>query len=414
MNITKISKSSLILNFSYLAIVLLLLHSANVFLFWGVSRALIYTILFTFVLITLPKTLGKKLNSRTEVIASLLIFISYLVCFFPMRPLDSLDAYVILPLVMLVLLNIKEIHLIKSIDMLMLILAFVSFSAFFVFIFNIIGFDPPWTRIEQNFRSFQSNYYKLYFGSIVLNTQVFGGGAITFIRTSGILPEPGHYAVICSALLLAQGMSFEKRRQKLVLLGGFLTFSPFFYIFISIFAFLKIFILVNEKKIRPSLMIAFIFILMMIPSLFSVAPQNLKDRFLYDNLIAMKSSGGILEVLNKRSKNFEYFYDNLSIKQKVVGMGKNLSDSSAIEEGTSYSDYRGFIAKHGIIGLALIVFSICYLLVFKTKRFDQKILIIIFFLLVLTHRSWMVTQIWFPVFIFAAASFNNTKNRSSD
>ena len=372
-------------------IVLFILSTANAFFIWYFDSTLYYAVFFVGMpFVTFGVFQFRKIVIKHAIFPFLLLLL-YLYIMIPFREYDSTGFSFLFcfTLFFLFFINYKDTR--KIIDLLAIVIAVVACSASIVFFFNLIGIDLPWIRLPQNFRSNAYDYYRLYPGSLVLSEQVWRLGYSTIVRTSGILREPGHFAMFCGAVLVADGFTFSKKRYGLIALGGFLTMSPaFFLLFILGYLITMSNNCINIFKVGINITLLLIGFVVAIQA----APEELYHRLVIKNTEAFHV-GGIQGVLNRRTHgSFEQFYEKLTFQERLVGLGSQVFENTGYHDAQA-SDYRGFVSKNGYIALMLL-FGLFLYIAFKSNNKRTGWLIFVFFAIVATHRSWMLTQVWFP------------------
>lgn len=368
---------------------MLILASAGFFLFWNtITTITIGFLFFVFSLLSI-KAINKKLSYNKFLLIVILVF-SLLVIQIPFRKHEPLGFGFVSSLFFLYFLLLDKRELIKISDALAILLAFVSFSAFIVFILSIFGVTIPSLQIGQSFRANPEDFYIVYPGSIVLSTQVWDLGLGKFVRTSGVLKEPGHFAILCALVLTCSGFSMKKRRYFYVTLGGLLTFSPAFYIYIFVVYFFSRFSFVKTVLFVFSLFILAIFYN------YNLIPEQLANRVFF-NYLEVYNNEGLMAIVESRSgSQFKWFYDNISMVDKVIGMGSKAVEHSGY--GTNSSDYRAFIVNRGFIGvLSMLLFY--FLLLRKVKNKSLLFSMCFFILLTFMHRSSFLIELWYIVLV---------------
>ena len=111
-------------------------------------------------------------------------------------------------------------------ESLQLIFAVLGALSALVVILLALGVELPYYLLQGWVRSEKGVFFYVYPGAVVMNSQVFSGmfGG-TWVRSSGIFVEPGHYGVVAGLLVASNGLSLRTLRSKLVFLGGVSTFS---------------------------------------------------------------------------------------------------------------------------------------------------------------------------------------------
>lgn len=332
-----------------------------------------------------------KKVGKSQIYAAITVASAYLLVSLPFRKYDEGGLSFLFSAALLSTFMLPHEKVKKVVDLLALLTAISSISACLVVIANIIGIDLPWYRLSQDFRTNPNDFYRLYPGSVVLSTQIWDIGHGTFVRTSGLLREPGHFAMLCAGLLIANDFSIKKTRYKWTLMGGVLTISPAFIVILGVGLLFK-----RSNKYPASLrwMVVFLMIAGGAVAFAFFAPKALHERIVTDNLEHFEQAG-VEGVLDARSRGqFYNFYNRISFQDKILGLGSGVLDAYGFYDAQG-SDYRSFLARKGLISVIILLFSMLALMrIGYGNRFNYG-MAFMFFCVVLAHRSWMLIQPWF-------------------
>lgn len=376
--------------------IILLLLSQFV-LFWNTPTALIVFTMSTLILfqiIAFPSLVSVSKVGALVLASTVLL---YLFVYLPFRRFDTFGLRSLQVFVILVL-GVLRSHIVDRIMRVICIFcAGVAASAIIVFVVYFVGGTLPSIRLGQNFRSNPTDFYLLFPGSIVLSTQFFSNGIGSIVRTSGFMREPGHFAIFCASVILFYRLDLSRWSTRLVAIGGFLTFSPFFYIFMV----LRLIVLARSKAIFFYISaVAFIFAL--IYFIFPFLPESLQIRYFYQYTDAYMV-GGWESVMNQRTRSdFDTFYNTLSMNEWLIGLGQNAAEANYYFNAHS-SDFRGFIVTNGLIS-AILLNCLYFLICFHQGFTRLGFALFMVFLLVFAHRTGFATSIWFLIFTYWASS----------
>ncbi len=211
-------------------------------------------------------------------------------------------------------------------------------------------------------------------------------------RACGMMKEPGHFAVILGFIYLIDRYQGRKINFWLVLCG-ILTFSSNF-ILIALFTELhNIFKMRNVKKVLKWILLA----ILVIYIIYLFLPSDIQDQIYYliygrnleKVMDILASSSSINEALDERASDLPLaIYNKMSFTEMIVGIG-------GFDTAYCLSDYRGMIMATGIIGLALSIFM--YLILIRNAHRALAFSLLMSFVLILMHRSWML---YFPYIFF--------------
>lgn len=406
----KTLERSVFYRISILLVAIFILSTGKAVFAWPLGSTQMVFAVFSPIIITLSLlTVDYRSIPVVQFSAASAVVLVYLSILMPVRQFDSGSLSFLMPLLIAPIMLMRDRHIRRILDAIALLVAISSVSALAVFLVNLVGLDLPWVRLGQNFRFNSSDYYRLYPGSLVLSTQIWDVGPITIIRTSGLFREPGHMAMISSGILVANGMDLSRRRYKLTLVGGLLTMSPAFFGLVSVFALLKFF---GSWRERLRIIIAVPLLAALGLGFVFIAPEALYERIVGNNL-SMFLQGGMYEVFNERTRgDFDDFYPLLSFSDRLFGIGIGAFAGSGFED-TTVSDYRGFIVMFGIRSLLALAGLILFLGL-RSNSNRQLAMSLVFFCVVALHRSWMMTSMWFPLFLaFGAILAFHEKRRPS-
>lgn len=365
-------------NLGAFGLALFLALSAGLAYFFKIPNGILYAVAFllsAFFLVFGGST--SKVKRIDAYLAGALLFV-LIFSIAPFREFDPFGIGVIVAFFVYFILIQPDSVLYKTVDFLALFCAVSAVSAFFVLLFTFLGADLPHIILSQDFRNNPNDYYKLYPGSLMLSTQGWGEGTGRVVRTSGFLREPGHFAILCAMVLVANRLEITRLRYKLVLMGGILSLSPAFYlIYFTSYILMKF----SLRKIL------YLFIVLLVLAFigFRILPEDLQYRLLLGYFQAF-SEGGINQAIESRGRGeFSLFYSSLDYYTLLLGLGARAPEAFGFFDAHS-SDYRSFIVRSGYIAL-LFWIGLVIVLAFRTRQIGMGMTIIATFLLILFHRS---------------------------
>ncbi len=149
----------------------------------------------------------------------------------------------------------------------------------------------------------------------------------------------------------------------------------------------------NVKKVLKWILLA----ILVIYIIYLFLPSDIQDQIYYliygrnleKVMDILASSSSINEALDERASDLPLaIYNKMSFTEMIVGIG-------GFDTAYCLSDYRGMIMATGIIGLALSIFM--YLILIRNAHRALAFSLLMSFVLILMHRSWML---YFPYIFF--------------
>ncbi len=286
-----------------------------------------------------------------------------------------------------------------------LVTSFYYFRKFHLFIalFSIIIFflgvvvDIPHYTISgvTNIMTGTEYYYKVY-GFIVSSTNtIYNIGGLNIARICGIYQEPGHFATYLGILIFIEKLVFN-RVSKLFIIAGVLTFSPIFYIALTLIFLYNMIIKKSLKEMRLYL-IGIVGLII----IFTTVSKSFTDQ-IWQLAIGRNISGGdMLERLNERTNIHTLMRYNRFIETPEVWYGRG---ADYVDKYGIFSDFRGYVFKYGIIGLVLSVLLFLKIIM-HSKAFSYLFLMLPFGLLIYLQRSWMLSSVYIYMLLFISYLF---------
>lgn len=238
-----------------------------------------------------------------------------------------------------------------------------------IFVFNLLGVDFSHTLIEP-LNALKNGYYKCYYGAVVFASNVESYGGILFTRLCGMYDEPGVPGTICGIILMIEKLDFKKNHiNKILLIGGLLSFSMAFYILL----------LINMLVNRKFKFFVFIILVLTVLNFSSFNKQyGVFDKILFERIMIsdFKLSGD-----NRTSSTLDYAYDHfLSSDLATILMGKGQGYvRDHVDDGGS-SSYKILIFERGLIFFILYLLLIALFYYKNTNSFKNYYILLAIYL----------------------------------
>ncbi|MGX1753729.1 hypothetical protein [Sphingobacterium sp. NPDC055346] len=254
-----------------------------------------------------------------------------------------------------------------------------AISSIVLFVLLLLNIDLPYYRIEGfTLPMAGGDYYRLY-GFIVSSTNtLYNFGGLTFARACGPFLEPGHFGIYLGLVLCGEKILIGKTNLWLNI-AGFFTFSPAFILIFLLLIFYDFIVLKQFKNLKVYLIILLSIVILIL----NISPE-MRENIWYLAVDRNVESEGDSVWDDRSDQNARVLYDKLSkTPEIIVGKGTEfLADIGML------SDLRGFILKHGLLGLFL-SFLICIVILSRAKKLSQLWIYLPVIVLVFSHRSWM-------------------------
>lgn len=378
--------------------------STNPFILWTLMPSVFYLLL---ILLIYPVSymLGQlgELKYTQDRVALFFILAAFVL--FSFLPINGRGFYWARILLFIPMFNIifysSDVYL-KIFQIFKKLMIIISVFSILIFTLLLIGVNPesiPHYKVEGfTIPMLRKNDYYRIFGFIVSSTNtIYEFGGVTFARACGAFLEPGHFAIY-----LGITMSIDKlinnKINVLLLIAGFITFSPAFLI---IFLLIIVYDIVIKRKFK---LLIYISVVMLIILFVIVKDEVLREK-LYYLAIERTIVDGIKETLDERtSKKAYYAYHNLmTAKDLVFGKGfKYVEDLGVL------SDVRGFLIKYGFIGLILSI--LINMTIFLRGKFRSIFLFVPIIILIFLHRSWMYGSPYIYLLVFIGINIYHSGN----
>ena len=204
-------------------------------------------------------------------------------------------------------------------------------------------------------------------------------------RFHGPYDEPGVVGTFCSIILCVNKFNLRKVENVICLIAGICSFSFFFTIVVSVYAFFYYGFIERNNKL--------LLLLLVIGSVFYLKTKD--DELIYNTLwhrFEYNQDEKKIEGINRMSDEADVFYNNLSFTEYMFG-GDEEKYQKVVEGSASY---KSVIVSNGVI--FLILYLSFYILYAKSKA--TKRLAFILFLFVLLGNTFQRPDIYGAVNFF--------------
>ena len=215
----------------------------------------------------------------------------------------------------------------------------------------------------------------------------------------GVFAEPGHFGIYIGLMLAIEKFNFYEKRNLLLLITGFLTFSTAFY---GIFCLGVLYKLLKYKRITTD-------IIRIVAVLFFTAITLLffSDRFvetIYGRVVENKREevSGVVDLLDNRvpDSHITKFESFIHSHDALVGLGYDNDEMVG-------TNWRGVVYRFGIIGtviMLLLIFSIA-----RKGSMKYGFLLAAIALLIVAHRAYLMFSPAIYMMLLTAVYVNRTK-----
>ncbi len=275
----------------------------------------------------------------------------------------------------------------------------ISVFAIVFWVLNAMGVPLIYYKCTPAFRTESVlDNYRIYGPvlSLYRGNMPIGGG---IERICGVFAEPGHFGIYIGLMLAIEKFNFYEKRNLLLLITGFLTFSTAFY---GIFCLGVLYKLLKYKRITTD-------IIRIVAVLFFTAITLLffSDRFvetIYGRVVENKRElvcGVVVFVDNivpdSHITKFESFIHS---HDALVGLGYDNDEMVG-------TNWRGVVYRFGIIGtviMLLLIFSIA-----RKGSMKYGFLLAAIALLIVAHRAYLMFSPAIYMMLLTAVYVNRTK-----
>ncbi len=290
-----------------------------------------------------------------------------------------------------------------------IIILFFAFFSILIFITLLLNLNDsiPYIEIEGMSNIHRISGVNLHIHGFIVS--IFNTNTSEYLlRACGPLQEPGHFAIVIGIVMFIDRM-LANRINFILLICGILTFSPAFVI---IFVISEIYHFVMNRKNKQikttkrnnKIKIASASIAIVLITSIIVLNHNLREKVWYmlyernleKTLSTLFVEKSVEEGLNERinSSGMAYF-EQFKTSPKIW-----FGDENWESGGVVLSDYRGMLARIGIVGLFFsLISSISSLLRASIK---QSAFILPIIAIIYLHRAWMFLSPYI-VFLFFIA-----------
>lgn len=281
-------------------------------------------------------------------------------------------------------------------------LLFIVISGYSIVVFFLlfIGLDLPYYRVDgfTMVTQYNNDFYRVYGLAVSSTNTVYNVYGFTIARLMGPFQEAGHFAIYLGIILSIEKILYDKI-SKVLVIAGFLTFSPAFLV---IFALIMSYDLIIRKRIKLLIGSAvFISIIFLVVLTDPAAQETLYYLTIGRNFEGIELSN----VLDDRTGGYALMAYTQLAQTSQVFMGKGLGSTESIG---MLADYRGLIFKIGLFGTILSI--ILFFILFVNENKKILFLLVPIILLVLAHRSWMFEGPYLYALILLAINSFKYKN----
>ena len=275
----------------------------------------------------------------------------------------------------------------------------ISVFAIVFWVLNAMGVPLIYYKCTPAFRTESVlDNYRIYGPvlSLYRGNMPIGGG---IERICGVFAEPGHFGIYIGLMLAIEKFNFYEKRNLLLLITGFLTFSTAFY---GIFCLGVLYKLLKYKRITTD-------IIRIVAVLFFTAITLLffSDRFvetIYGRVVENKREevSGVVDLLDNRvpDSHITKFESFIHSHDALVGLGYDNDEMVG-------TNWRGVVYRFGIIGtviMLLLIFSIA-----RKGSMKYGFLLAAIALLIVAHRAYLMFSPAIYMMLLTAVYVNRTK-----
>ncbi len=242
---------------------------------------------------------------------------------------------------------------------------FISFLTLSIinYFFYVLGLSGAPDLIEP-LNSIKSYKYDQYLFLVVPHVPI----GDEFHRFHGLYDEPGMLGTLCGLQLIAERMNFSRKGNLIILLGGIMSLSLYFYVALGIGL-----LLFSNTKHRYFL-IALLFIL-------ALATYNIFYDLIWYRFEWNKEEGNFVGD-NRNGGGLNAFYESLKWSPLFfTGVGSNI-----MKDYAAAASLKLVILKHGLIFVALNFMAYGLLAWKEIKEKKEWLIFMVFFFFTLYQR----------------------------
>lgn len=218
-----------------------------------------------------------------------------------------------------------------------------------------------------------------------------------FSRFHSVFDEPGVVGTISGLILIAEQMNLQKKSNYIILIGGLLSLSFYFYV-----AMIFGFILFSKKLQNKWLYISFLLCFIVISYNNDFLYNTLWHRFEYD------ANAGKFAGDNRNSTIVENAYESIvGTPLFFTGLG-----SAATTDYSGSASLQLIILKHGFIFVALNLLGYLLLSIRQIENKKDLVLFFVFFILTLYQRPGFYNTSSIFLYVMVINMFGRTKEVS--
>lgn len=212
-------------------------------------------------------------------------------------------------------------------------------------------------------------------------------------RFNGIFDEPGVIGTICGLMLICEKMKFNNIYNRILLIGGILSLS--FYFFIALFYGMFLFSKLSKTQVKSIVVLSlFVLISYHIPQIY----DTIWYRFEWD--VDKGSFAGD----NRQNQIFMNFWNSIKGTPFIItGVGTKIANEFI---GSSAS-ILVVIAKHGLLFVVPIIYAFTIMVKREIKGKKNLILFILFLILTLYQRPGFYSTYSLALYTMVIYKFAN-------
>ena len=224
-----------------------------------------------------------------------------------------------------------------------------------------------------------------------------------FFRYNGPFAESGHMSMICAFLLYANKYDFKRWYNIVFLISVLFSLSLAGYVLFALGL-----ALYSIKSIKNILTVVFlgVFVYLGVTQLWNNG-DNPVNEIIFSRLEYDEDKG--ISGNNRFSYDTDKYYENLSLTDRLLGVGLN-EYNKGVEQGViSGAGYKIYIIINGVIGcLFVLMIYYCISLLSKNRRYAIGFLIL--FIASFLQRAYPTWMSWLLPFVAGIAISDENKN----
>lgn len=355
--------------------------SLHAYPFWHVNASIVHIVSGVFVLLffSLYRTIFRISFQNIKVCVLFLLAFLY-------RIDGNLNAFIFSFLVVLPILSIiflKDCYRVYLLNSFQIVLSYIiAFSSigWLLYLFNLSLYH------FMDYYGFQDNNYHYIFDNYLFFVVNRSSDGESF-RFPCIFLEPGYFSLVLVFLLYINNFDFSTLKNKIYLLGLFLSFSLAGYLlfFFSFFAYNLI-----ERKRRMIYRLLFLLGILSFSYYFASSYNN-GNNIVNDKIITRLTwdeDKNNISGYNRTSESFDFEFDNF-LKSDRIWFGLGSSGFSSANVG-----YKPYLLNYGLIGFSLLVLSMFSIYYYKKDAKNIILFLLFFFTFARGHHVVFYYGFW--------------------